>query len=57
VADMKALGLKDLTLEQVVRLKDHGVTASFVTRVRDRGFKDATVEELVRLKNSGLVRQ
>ena len=52
--DMKDLGIKDLTLDQLVRLRDHGITPGFVNHVRARGFKDTTAEELVRLKNGGL---
>jgi hypothetical protein len=34
-------------------MKDHGVSASFVRRMRDRGFEDLTIDELARLKNYG----
>ena len=57
VADMKEVGVKDLTLDQLVRLKDHGLTPGFVNYARARGFKDSTADELIRLKNGGLWRQ
>jgi len=51
---MKELGLKDLTLSQIVRLRDHGVTPGFVNHARARGYKTTDADELVRLKNVGL---
>ena len=56
VADMKDLGLKDLTLAQIVRLRDHGITPGFVNHARARGFNTTDPDELVRLKNGGLWR-
>ena len=53
---MKALGFKDLSLEQIVRLRDHGITPGFVNHARARGAKPETVDDLVRLKNGGLWR-
>jgi len=46
--------LKDLTVAQVVRLRDHGITPGFVNHARSRGFKTTDPDELVRLKNGGL---
>ena len=54
IADMKALGLKDLTLSEIVRLRDHGITPGFVNHAKARGFKPADPDDLIRLKNGGL---
>ena len=51
---MKEIGLKDLTLPQLVRLRDHGITPGFVNHARARGYKTTDPDELVRLKNGGL---
>ena len=51
---MKELGFKDLTLQQIVRLRDHGITPGFVNHAKARGHKPESVDDLVRLKNGGL---
>jgi hypothetical protein len=51
---MKEIGLKDLTLSQIVRLRDHGITPGFVNHLRARGYKPADADDLVQLKNRGL---
>ena len=51
---MKELGFKDLTLQQIVRLRDHGITPGFVNHAKARGYKPESVDDLVRLKNGGL---
>ncbi len=53
---MKGLGLKDLTLSQIVRMRDHGVTPGFVNHARARGYNTNDPDELVSLKNRGLWR-
>jgi hypothetical protein len=53
---MKGLGLKDLTLQEIVRLRDHGVTPGFVNHAKARGFKPVDADDLIRLKNGGLYR-
>ena len=40
IADMKEMGLKDLTLAQIVRLRDHGITPGFINHARARGLQD-----------------
>jgi hypothetical protein len=56
IADMKGLGLKDLTLPEIVRLRDHGITPGFVNHAKARGFKPVDADDLIRLKNGGLYR-
>ena len=53
IEDMADIGFTDLSIRELRRMKDHGVSASFVRRMRDRGFKDLMIDELVRLKNHG----
>jgi hypothetical protein len=53
---MKALGLQGLTLPEIVRLRDHGITPGFVNHAKARGFKPTTADDLIRLKNGGLYR-
>ena len=54
IADMQELRLQDLSLAEIVRLRDHGITPGFVNHVRARGYTPADVDDLVQLKNRGL---
>ena len=44
--------LSDLTIEQLIRLRDHGVTPEWAKRQNDRGTR-LTVDELVRRRDRG----
>jgi hypothetical protein len=46
------LGYKSLTPNQLVKLRDHGVTATYVRRVKDQFRQQPTVEQLIRLRNA-----
>jgi hypothetical protein len=48
-----SLGYASLPLETLVRLKDHGVSAAFIRRVKSERHDTPAVEELIRLKNRG----
>ena len=45
---MVDLGYKDLDIEDLVKMRIHGVSASFVKEMRDLGYKDVDVEDLER---------
>ncbi len=51
---MKEEGYRPSTIDEIVRLRDHGVTPGFVNHVRARGYKEETAEGLIYLKNCGL---
>jgi hypothetical protein len=54
VKAMKEEGYRPSTIDEIVRLRDHGVTPGFVNHVRARGYKEETAEGLIYLKNCGL---
>lgn len=46
---MEEMGYTDLTREDLIELREQGVTATFTSRIRDLGYADLTLEEVVRL--------
>ena len=48
------LGYKNLTLEQLRRLRDHGVTPDYVSQVQALGYKALTPDDLVTLRDHGV---
>jgi hypothetical protein len=54
IAEMKEMGLADLTAEQLVALKIHSVTPGFIKEIRDAGLTEVTVDELVALAIHGI---
>jgi hypothetical protein len=51
---IKQLGYDKLAVEQLVRMKDHGVSPDFVKNMKDRGVQNLTIDELVRLRDNGI---
>ena len=41
-------------MSELVRLRNHGVTPSFVRKLVEAGYEDLTVEELIRVKVQGM---
>jgi hypothetical protein len=52
---MKAV-FADVTLDQIVRLKDEGVTATFVEEIRGEGYADLTPPLAIRAKDEDVDR-
>jgi hypothetical protein len=42
-----------MTTEQLVRLKDHGVSAAYIRRMKERGHGDLSLDEFIRLRDRG----
>jgi hypothetical protein len=40
-------------VEQLVRLKDHGVSAAYIKRLKDKGYAELTLDEFIRLRDRG----
>lgn len=53
IAMMIELGY-DLTVEELVQLRDAGVTAFYTSNVHDLGYRDVTPEQLIRMQNIGV---
>jgi len=51
---MEEMGYANLTNEQLIELREEGVTATYTSRMRDLGYTDLTLDELVRLRQSGV---
>lgn len=49
---MEEMGYTGLTREDLIRLRENGVTATFTSRMRDLGYTDLTLDDLVRLRQN-----
>lgn len=49
---MEEMGYTGLTREDLIELRENGVTATFTSRMRDLGYTEITLEELVRLRQN-----
>ncbi len=49
---MEEMGYTDLTREDLIELRQQGVTATFTSRMRDLGYSDLTLDEVVRLSQN-----
>ncbi|MDZ7715701.1 MAG: hypothetical protein U5J95_05755 [Balneolaceae bacterium] len=49
---MEEMGYTDLTREELIDLRQQGVTATFTSKMRDLGYTDLTLEELVSLSQN-----
>ena len=48
------MGHKNLALNDVVRMRIHGVTAQYVKELRDLGYNNVSVDDLVRMRIHGV---
>jgi len=51
--EIKEIGYANTSIEQLVRLKDHGVSAAYIKRMKERGYPDLTLDEYIRLRDRG----
>lgn len=49
---MEEMGYTDLTREDLIDLREEGVTATFTSRMRDLGYTDLNLDDLVRLRQN-----
>ena len=49
---MEEMGYTDLTQEDLIELRQQGVTATFTSRIRDLGYSDITLDQVVRLSQN-----
>lgn len=57
ITALKAEGYDKLTLEQVRRARNHGVTIDYIKSIKAEGHRAATLEDLVRAKDHGVTAQ
>lgn len=43
------MGYGEYTKEQLIQLRDQGVTATYISRIRDLGYENVTIDEIVRM--------
>ena len=53
IEEMAALGYANLTVDEIISLKNHGVTPQFVRELKAAGYDKLSVRELIRLRSSG----
>jgi len=51
------LGYENLSLDQLIRMRSHEVTAAFIREARARGFNNLTIEQLINLRINGPEKQ
>lgn len=47
------MGYDKVPLHQLVRLKDHGVSADYIRKMKDKGYADLALDEYIRMRNRG----
>ena len=54
--ELVTLGYKDLSLEQLIRLRDHGVDPTYIRELKTMGYTNQTPDDLVQLRDRGVSR-
>ncbi len=52
IEEMAALGYTNLTVDEIISLKNHGVTPEFVRELKAAGYDKLSVRELIRLRST-----
>lgn len=51
---MEEMGYAGLSREDLIELRNQGVTATYISRLRDTGFTELTIEDAVKLQQAGI---
>jgi len=54
IVSLREAGYQNLTLQELRRARDHGVTRGFIQRVKARGYGNPSLDEVIRLRDRGL---
>jgi beta-lactamase regulating signal transducer with metallopeptidase domain len=54
LSGMQAAGFRNLTIDQLIDLKTHGVTPEFARGVQQAGYADVKPEQLIKLRDHGV---
>jgi beta-lactamase regulating signal transducer with metallopeptidase domain len=54
IGELQALGLKNLTVEQLIALRTQGVTPGYVRAMKELGYDSLTVRQLIALRVQGV---
>jgi beta-lactamase regulating signal transducer with metallopeptidase domain len=52
--ELQSLGYHDISVDQLIRCKEHGVTGEFIADLRKLGYKDLSLEKAVALVDHGV---
>jgi hypothetical protein len=55
IEGIRKAGYDNAPLDQLVRMKDHGVDAEFIRRAKSHGFQNLSVDQLIRLRDAGVI--
>jgi hypothetical protein len=52
--ELQKTGYSNLTPDDVVRMRDHGVDPQYLARIRTAGFDGLTVDQVIKLHDHGV---
>ena len=53
IQELKQSGYDKVPVEQLIRLRDHGVSASYIQKMKERGHTNLSLDELINLRDRG----
>ena len=53
-AEVRRLGLRGASVQDLVRLRDHGVEPQYLARIQTAGFDGLTIEQVIKLHDHGV---
>src|SRR5262249_182629 len=54
VAELRRLGYTNLSVDELIKLKNHGVTPEFIEGLKNHGYGSLSIEQLLKLRNHGV---
>jgi hypothetical protein len=54
IRELRAQGLRDVPMEDLVRARDHGVTGDYITTLKAAGYANVQLEQLIRVRDHGV---
>src|SRR5262245_65784036 len=54
VAELRRLGYTNLSVDELIKLKTHGVTPEFIEGLKNHGYGSLSIEQLLKLRNHGV---
>src|SRR5262249_15739087 len=54
VAELPRLGYTNLSVDELIKLKTHGVTPEFIEGLKNHGYGSLSIEQLLKLRNHGV---
>jgi len=55
IESIRKAGYDNVSLDQLIRMKDHGVDAEFIRRAKAHGFQKLSLDQLIRLRDAGVL--